>query len=48
LSSRKTSIAEVVGLFDDRFDNRSPESIRKHRKLGKISDLADFARSNTG
>ena len=37
---------EVVGLFDDRFDNRSPESIRKHRKLGKITDLADFARSN--
>jgi len=38
--------AEVVGLFDDRFDNRSPESIRKHRKLGKIGDLADFARGN--
>jgi Undecaprenyl-phosphate glucose phosphotransferase len=38
--------AEVVGLFDDRFDNRSPESIRKHRKLGKIADLADYARSN--
>jgi Undecaprenyl-phosphate glucose phosphotransferase len=37
---------EVVGLFDDRFDNRSPESIRKHRKLGKIADLADFARGN--
>lgn len=39
--------AEVVGLFDDRFDNRSPDSIRKHRKLGKISDLAEFARSHT-
>ncbi|MFT3672621.1 undecaprenyl-phosphate glucose phosphotransferase [Aestuariivirga sp.] len=38
--------AEVVGLFDDRFDNRSPESIRKHRKLGKIADLADYARSH--
>ncbi len=35
---------EVVGLFDDRFDNRSPESIRKHKKLGTISDLAPFAR----
>jgi Undecaprenyl-phosphate glucose phosphotransferase len=38
--------AEVVGTFDDRYDNRSPESIRKHRKLGKIADLSDFARSN--
>jgi Undecaprenyl-phosphate glucose phosphotransferase len=39
--------AEVVGLFDDRYDNRSPESIRRHKKLGKIADLADFARNNT-
>ncbi len=39
--------AEVVGLFDDRYDNRSPESIRKHRKLGKISDLAEFTRNHT-
>jgi exopolysaccharide biosynthesis polyprenyl glycosylphosphotransferase len=37
---------EVLGLFDDRFDNRSPESIRKHKKLGTISDLAPFAREN--
>ena len=35
---------EIVGLFDDRYDNRSPDSIRKHRKLGKIGDLADYAR----
>jgi Undecaprenyl-phosphate glucose phosphotransferase len=37
---------EIVGLFDDRFDNRSPESIRKHKKLGTISDLAPFAREH--
>jgi Undecaprenyl-phosphate glucose phosphotransferase len=37
---------EVVGLFDDRFDNRSPESINKHKKLGTISDLAPFAREH--
>ena len=37
---------EIVGLFDDRFDNRSPASIRRHKKLGKISDLAGFARAN--
>jgi Undecaprenyl-phosphate glucose phosphotransferase len=35
---------EVLGLFDDRFDNRSPESINKYRKLGSITDLAPFAR----
>jgi Undecaprenyl-phosphate glucose phosphotransferase len=38
---------EIIGLFDDRFDNRSPESVRKHKKLGKISDLADYARLNS-
>ena len=35
---------EVLGLFDDRFDNRSPESVKKHKKLGTITDLAPFAR----
>jgi Undecaprenyl-phosphate glucose phosphotransferase len=42
-NSRNLAI-EIVGLFDDRFDNRSPESVRKHKKIGKISDLADYAR----
>jgi Undecaprenyl-phosphate glucose phosphotransferase len=35
---------EILGLFDDRFDNRSPDSVRKYQKLGSISDLAPFAR----
>jgi Undecaprenyl-phosphate glucose phosphotransferase len=38
--------AEIIGLFDDRYDNRSPESIRKHKKIGKIADLGSFARSH--
>ena len=38
--------AEVIGLFDDRFDNRSPASIRKHHKLGTIADLADYTRKH--
>ena len=38
--------AEIVGLFDDRNDSRSPESIRTHAKLGKIAELADYARSH--
>ncbi|MFO1034562.1 MAG: undecaprenyl-phosphate glucose phosphotransferase [Hyphomicrobiales bacterium] len=46
LEASNTLDTEIVGLFDDRFDNRSPESIRKHRKLGTISELADFARHN--
>lgn len=37
---------EIVGLFDDRNDDRSPDSIRRHRKIGRIGDLADYARSN--
>jgi Undecaprenyl-phosphate glucose phosphotransferase len=37
---------EIVGLFDDRYDNRSPESVRKHKKIGKIDTLADYARAH--
>ncbi len=37
---------EIVGLFDDRDDERSPASIRTHRKLGRIGELAEFARLN--
>jgi Undecaprenyl-phosphate glucose phosphotransferase len=36
----------ILGLFDDRFDNRSPESVRKYQKLGTITDLAPFAREH--
>ena len=36
----------VVGLFDDRFDKRSPASIKKHKKVGTIAELAPFARAN--
>ena len=47
IEQSKNLDAEVVGLFDDRYDNRSPASIRKHKKLGKIAALADYARINT-
>jgi FlaA1/EpsC-like NDP-sugar epimerase len=36
---------EIVGLFDDRFDERSPASIRTHHKIGKIAELAEYARN---
>jgi Undecaprenyl-phosphate glucose phosphotransferase len=34
----------VLGLFDDRFDNRSPEQVAGLPKLGKVADLIEFAR----
>jgi Undecaprenyl-phosphate glucose phosphotransferase len=37
---------EVIGLFDDRDDVRSPKSIRRHMKIGKITDLATYARNH--
>ncbi|MGE3877248.1 MAG: undecaprenyl-phosphate glucose phosphotransferase [Parvibaculaceae bacterium] len=37
---------DIVGLFDDRFDDRSPQSIRAYRKLGTIGELALFAREH--
>jgi Undecaprenyl-phosphate glucose phosphotransferase len=37
---------EIVGLFDDRKDNRSPAAIREHRKLGSIAGLSQYARHN--
>lgn len=36
---------EIVGMFDDRYDSRSPEAIRLHRKIGKIAELAEYART---
>ena len=44
LEGSKSLNVQVVGLFDDRFDNRSPASIRKHKKLGTITDLAPYVR----
>ncbi len=37
---------EIIGLFDDRDDVRSPVSVRKHHKIGRIEELAQFARGN--
>ncbi len=37
---------EVVGMFDDRDDVRSPNSIHRHDKIGKIADLATYARNH--
>lgn len=34
----------LLGLFDDRFDDRSPEMVGGYPKLGKVADLIEFAR----
>ncbi|MGV8856111.1 MAG: undecaprenyl-phosphate glucose phosphotransferase [Devosia sp.] len=34
----------LLGLFDDRIDIRSPESVSGVPKLGKVADLIEFAR----
>lgn len=39
-----TEDIELLGLFDDRNDVRSPESVASVGKLGKVSDLIEFAR----
>lgn len=35
---------QLFGLFDDRNDDRSPESVASLPKLGRVSDLIEFAR----
>lgn len=34
----------ICGVFDDRQDARSPESIGRYAKLGTVDDLVDYAR----
>ncbi|MBG1232184.1 undecaprenyl-phosphate glucose phosphotransferase [Aestuariivirga litoralis] len=46
LERSKSLEFDIVGLFDDRTDKRSPASVRKYKKLGKIADLAAFHRDN--
>lgn len=35
---------ELIGLFDDRHDERSPENVAGCPKLGKVAELIEFAR----
>ena len=44
LASQRDSELRIVGLFDDRGDDRSPETIGGQRKLGTVDDLVEFAR----
>jgi Undecaprenyl-phosphate glucose phosphotransferase len=44
LAATKTSDVDVVGIFDDRDDLRSPPSVGDLPKLGNVSELVDFVR----
>ncbi|MDB5554497.1 MAG: undecaprenyl-phosphate glucose phosphotransferase [Rhizobium sp.] len=44
LRKQKDSGVEIVGLFDDRGDNRSSAECAGERKLGTIDDLVEFGR----
>lgn len=45
-SIRQTAVndVELLGMFDDRTDKRSPDMVADCPKLGKVSDLLEFAR----
>jgi Undecaprenyl-phosphate glucose phosphotransferase len=44
LRKQSDSDVRVVGVFDDRNDDRSPEAIAGIAKLGTVDDLVEFAR----
>ena len=37
---------QILGLFDDRGDDRSPEAVDEYRKLGGFDDLVSFCREH--
>jgi Undecaprenyl-phosphate glucose phosphotransferase len=44
LANQRDSDVRVIGLFDDRNDERSPQFVTGGRKLGTVGDLVEFAR----
>jgi Undecaprenyl-phosphate glucose phosphotransferase len=44
LRVQRDSDVRLVGLFDDRGDDRSPQTLDGTRKLGTVDDLVEFAR----
>ena len=44
LAQADRSEVKIVGVFDDRSDDRSPGSLEGAPKLGNVDDLVDFAR----
>ncbi len=44
LAAQRDSDVRVVGVFDDRGDDRAANTVGGHRKLGSVADLVAFAR----
>ena len=44
LNAQPDSDVHIVGVFDDRSDERSPMTLAGRQKLGSVSDLVEFAR----
>lgn len=44
INSSASGDIELLGLFDDRDDERSPEEVNGLRKLGRVADLIPFSR----
>jgi Undecaprenyl-phosphate glucose phosphotransferase len=45
LHASNNNFVELIGLFDDRNDDRSPQAVGRLPKLGKIEDLVGFTRT---
>jgi Undecaprenyl-phosphate glucose phosphotransferase len=44
VNAQGDSDVHIVGMFDDRGDERSPHTLAGRRKLGTVDDLVEFAR----
>ena len=44
IRDQRDSDVQVIGLFDDRGDERAPQALPGARKLGTVGDLVEFAR----
>jgi Undecaprenyl-phosphate glucose phosphotransferase len=44
LAAARNSEIQMLGVFDDRSDDRSPDTVEGFPKLGNVDDLVDFAR----
>jgi Undecaprenyl-phosphate glucose phosphotransferase len=45
LAKNDETEVQMLGVFDDRSDERSPNTVEGYPKLGNVDDLVDFARS---
>jgi Undecaprenyl-phosphate glucose phosphotransferase len=44
LEAQRDSGVRIIGVFDDRTDDRSPDTVAGYPRLGTVDDLVEFAR----